>query len=83
MYNHYTMGKVSISETPYGCECVPRHIPGKKMSDLMTGLEFVRTYLDDLLIISNSTFEDHLSQLKVVLQRLRRAGGGGGMVRPN
>ena len=36
----------------------------------MAGLEFVRTYLDDLLIISNSTFEDHLHQLQVVLRHL-------------
>ena len=40
----------------------------------MAGLEFVCTYLDDLLIVSNSTFEDHLHQLQVVLRRLRRAG---------
>ena len=46
----------------------------EKMSDLMEGLEFVRTYLDDLLIISNSTFKEHLQQLVVVLKRLRRAG---------
>ena len=46
----------------------------EKMSDLMAGLEFVLTYLDDLLIISNSTFEDHLHQLQVVLRRLRKAG---------
>ena len=46
----------------------------EKMSILMDGLEFVCTYLDDLLIISNSTFEDHLRQLSTVLQRLRRAG---------
>ena len=32
------------------------------------------TNLDDLLIISNSTFEDHLLQLQVVLRRLRREG---------
>ena len=42
----------------------------EKMSDLMEGLELVRTYLDDLLIISNSTFEEHLQQLAVVLKRL-------------
>ena len=58
---------------------MPRHMgvnvsPDTKMSDLMAGLEFVRTYLDDLLIISNSTFEDHLHQLQVVLWRLRRVG---------
>ena len=46
----------------------------KKISDLTAGLEFVPTYLDDLLIISNSTFEDHLCQLQEVLRRLRRAG---------
>ncbi len=46
----------------------------EKMSDLMAGLEFVHAYLDDLLIICNSTFEDHLCQLEIVLQRLRRAG---------
>ena len=46
----------------------------EKMSDLMAGLEFVPTYLDDLLIIGNSTFEDHLRQLQIVLRRLRRAG---------
>ena len=45
----------------------------EKMSNLMTGLEFVHTYLDDLMIISNSTFGDHLLQLQVVLWRLRRA----------
>ena len=40
----------------------------------MTWLDFVHTYLDDLLIINTSTFEDHLCQLKVVLCRLTRVG---------
>ena len=40
----------------------------------MAGLELIPSYLDDLLTISNSIFEDHLHQLQVVLQRLRRAG---------
>ena len=39
----------------------------------MAGQEFVCTYLDDLLIISISTFEDQLYQLEVVVWRLRRA----------
>ena len=46
----------------------------EKMSSLMQDLEYVRTYLDDLLIISNGSFEKHLQQLGRVLQRLRRAG---------
>ena len=46
----------------------------EKMSELMEGLEFARTYLDDLLIISNGSFDDHLQQLDTVLHRLRLAG---------
>ncbi|MGH7955113.1 MAG: RNase H-like domain-containing protein, partial [Gloeomargaritales cyanobacterium] len=45
-----------------------------KMSDLMIGLEFVRTYLDDLLVITKASFEDHLLKLRLVLQRLSDAG---------
>ena len=45
----------------------------EKMSILTAGLELVPTYLDYLLMISNSTFEDHLRQLQVVSGRLKRA----------
>ena len=44
------------------------------MSELMASLEFVRTYLDDLLCISKGSLEDHLNKLKKVLIRLRDAG---------
>jgi Reverse transcriptase (RNA-dependent DNA polymerase) len=40
----------------------------------MEGLEFVRTYLDDLLCLTKDTFEDHLEKLDRVLSRLRQAG---------
>ena len=46
----------------------------EKMSDLMATLEFVRTYLDDLLIITKGSLEDHLEKLSVVLTRLQEAG---------
>ena len=49
-------------------------ISQEKMSNLTAGLEFVCIYLDDLLTISNSALKDHLYQLQVVLQRLRRVG---------
>ena len=45
----------------------------EKMSDLMRALQYVRTYIDDLLIISKSTFEDHLKKLEEVLKRLKDA----------
>ena len=46
----------------------------EKMYNLMARLEFLGIYLDNLLIISNSMFEDHLHQLQVMLWRLKRAG---------
>jgi hypothetical protein len=47
----------------------------EKMSDLMARtLEFVRTYLDDLLIITKGSLEDHLEKLSMVLTRLQDAG---------
>ena len=66
-------GKYQYLRLPMGVNVSP-DIFQEKMSILMDGLEFVRTYLDDLLVISNSTFEDHLRQLSTVLQRLHRAG---------
>ena len=40
----------------------------------MATLEFVRTYLDDLLIITKGSLEDHLEKLSMVLNRLQDAG---------
>ena len=40
----------------------------------MDTLEYVRAYLDDLLIISKKSFVDHLEKLEVVLKRLQKAG---------
>jgi Reverse transcriptase (RNA-dependent DNA polymerase) len=45
------------------------------MMQLLGDLDFVQVYMDDILITSSSTtFEDHLSKLLLVLQRLERAG---------
>ena len=40
----------------------------------MATLEYVRACIDDLLIISNDSFEDHLDNLEVVLKRFQKAG---------
>ncbi len=42
--------------------------------DLMESLEYVRAYIDDLLVITRGTLEDHLVKLGEVLRRLREAG---------
>ena len=52
-------GKYSYLRLPMGVAGAP-DIFQEKMSDLMRALHYVRTYIDDLLIISKSTFEDHL-----------------------
>jgi hypothetical protein len=44
-----------------------------RMMDLMASLEYVRAYIDDLLIITRGTLEDHLSKIETVLTRLRDA----------
>ena len=45
-----------------------------KMLDLMMSLDYVRAYLDDLLIISEECLDDHLEKLRLVLIKLREAG---------
>ena len=66
-------GEYSYLRLPMGMSGSP-DIFQEKMSDLMRTLEFARTYIDDLLIITSGTFDDHLKKLHVVLGRLQKAG---------
>ena len=43
-----------------------------KMGPLFKNLEFIRAYLDDLLIILCNTHEDHLDKLGTILNRLQK-----------
>ncbi len=54
--------------------CNSPDIIQEKMSELMTGLEFARAYIDDLLIITTGGFMDHIDDLDKVLSRLLEAG---------
>ena len=45
----------------------------EKMNELFAGLDYVRTYIDDLLCISNGTYEDHLDKLDKVLSILKKS----------
>ena len=42
--------------------------------DLMASLEYVRAYIDDLLIITRGTLDDHIEKIEIVLARLRDDG---------
>ena len=46
----------------------------EKMSDLMSDLEYVRAYIDDVLIITNDNWDDHLNKLDTVFTRLGAVG---------
>lgn len=37
-------------------------------------MDYVRTYIDDLLVITKGTYEDHLEKLRTVILRLQHAG---------
>jgi hypothetical protein len=39
------------------------------MSKLVQDMEYVKTYLDDLLVLTNISFKDHLIKLEMVLAR--------------
>ena len=66
-------GKFEYQRIPMGL-CNSPDIFQEKMSELMDGLEFVRTYIDDLLCITKGTFDDHLDKLERVFARLQQAG---------
>jgi hypothetical protein len=45
-----------------------------EMGNLMAALEYVRAYIDDLLVITKSSHEDHRCKLEQVFIQLRNAG---------
>ncbi len=66
-------GKFEYQRLPMGL-CNSPDIFQEKMSDLMEGLEYVRAYIDDLLICTKGSYQDHLEKLEEVFKRLRQAG---------
>jgi len=60
-------GKYEYNALPMGL-CNSPDIFQEKMSELMQGLNFVRTYIDDLLCITAGSYNDHLEKLDQVLQ---------------
>lgn len=65
-------GKYEYQRLPMGL-CNSPDIFQEKMSILMADLEYVRAYIDDLLILTKGSFLDHLKKLATVLHRLKQA----------
>ena len=69
----FPWGKYEYTRLPMGL-CNSPDIFQEKMGELMQDLEFTRAYIDDLLVISTGSFEDHLDKLEQVFTRLVKAG---------
>ncbi len=69
----FPWGKYSYKRLLMGVAGSP-DIFQSKMSELMATLEFMRTYLDDLLCITKGNLKDHLIKLKEVFNKLQEAG---------
>ena len=69
----FPWGKYSYLNLPMGITGSP-DIFQAKMSVLMAALEFVKTYLDGLLCITQAHLDNHLVKLREVFTRLQDAG---------
>jgi hypothetical protein len=69
----FPWGKYKYKRLPMGIKIAP-DVFQNVMSKLVQDMEYVKTYLDDLLILTNSSFKDHLLKLEMVLARLSTAG---------
>jgi hypothetical protein len=69
----WNMGKYKYKRLPMGIKIAPDDFQNI-ISKLVQDMEYVKTYLDDLLILINSSFKDHLLKLEMVLARLSTAG---------
>ena len=58
---------------PMGVKCAP-DIFQAVVTDLFHDLDYVRTHIDDILITSSESFEEHMQKLDLVLDRLEKAG---------
>ena len=66
-------GKYEYQRLPMGL-CNSPDIFQEKMSTLMSDLEYVRAYIDDILCLTHGDWQDHLTKLEQVFIRLTEAG---------
>jgi hypothetical protein len=66
-------GKYEYQRLPMGL-CNSPDIFQEKVSTLLGDLEFVRAYIDDVICITTSDWDDHLTKLQRIFERLSDAG---------
>ena len=65
-------GTYAYQRLPMGVACAP-DIFQSKINELLGNIESVRAYIDNILIITKRSFEDHLETLATVLERCSKA----------
>ncbi len=63
-----------MSTKDFQWDCNSPGIFQEKMGDLMADLEFVRAYIDDLIVFTHGSWTDHLQKLEQVFLWLKAAG---------
>ena len=66
-------GKYRYLRLPMGIKNSP-DVFQNVMMEILGDLPFVRVYLDDVLITSSDSFQDHLAKISIVLERLENYG---------
>ena len=51
--------------------CNSPDISQEKMNEMFCGIEFIKSYIDKILIITKGDWPNHLSKLELVLPKLR------------
>ena len=66
-------GKFKYKRLPMGVSCAP-DVFQAKINELLGDIEGICAYIDDLLLLSKGSWEDHLERLEEVLSRLKDKG---------
>jgi hypothetical protein len=69
----FPWGKYKYKRLPMGIK-IASDVFQNVTSKLVQDMEYVKTYLDDLSVLKNNSFKDHLIKLEMVLARLSTAG---------
>ena len=70
MYNHSPLGKYRYKCLPIG-EARLKDIFQQIMNDLFHGLEFIRTCIDDLLVLTKGDWKYHVHNLELTPNKLK------------
>jgi hypothetical protein len=72
MYNNIALGFYQYKMLRMGVKTSP-DIFQRIMYELLGDIQNIQVYLDDILITSNGTFEEHAAIMEQVLERLQKA----------